>query len=123
MRILVTKQGNIIIQEIDDSIPIMSQINTFNNSHKFRGYSNGNHYPSPKRNNNQIRLNKYSKTNQFFNYSNFSNKSNSKRFVKTGTKFLKNINKINLEDIELTKDEINSAKQIKLIGRQSKTIF
>ena len=115
MRILVTKQGNIIIQEIDDSIPIMSQINTFNNSHKFRGYSNGNHYPSPKRNNNQIRLNKYSKTNQFFNYSNFSNKSNSKRFVKTGTKFSKNINKINLEDIELTKDEINSAKQIKLI--------
>ena len=50
----------------------MPQINNFDNSNKFRGYSTGYHYYSPKINNNQSRLNKFSKTNnQFFNYSNF----------------------------------------------------
>jgi hypothetical protein len=37
MRILVTKQGNVIIQEIDDTMPIITQnINTMS---KLRGYS------------------------------------------------------------------------------------
>ena len=37
MRILVTKQGNIIIQEIDDTMPILTQ--NLNSTNKLRGYS------------------------------------------------------------------------------------
>ena len=37
MRILITKQGNIIIQEIDDTLPL--KIQNLNSTSKFRGYS------------------------------------------------------------------------------------
>ena len=46
MRILITKQGNIIIQEIDDTMPLNTQ--KLNSTSRFRGYSTD--YPLRKSN-------------------------------------------------------------------------
>ena len=120
MRILVTKQGNIIIQEIDGASPIIPNINNinYNNASKFRGYSTGFKTHNPKMNKPQ-RLNKFAKTNkQFYNYSLFSNQSQSQKFGKTKQNLSKSISKMNLEDKEFTKEELNSAKQIKIIEKK-----
>ena len=121
MRILVTKQGNTIIQEIDDTSPIMPQtITNFNNSKNFRAFSTGYQIRSQKNNKPQTRLNKFSKTNnQFYNYSLFSNQSQSQKFFgKTKNNLSKNISKMNLDDMEITKEEINTAKKIKILEKK-----
>ena len=90
MRILVTKQGNIIIQEIDDAMPFYSQ--NLNSTSRFRGYSTD--YP--------IKNSKFSKINSFSRTNNiFKRSPNLKKYR-------------NLEDTEITKEEMQSAKQIKL---------
>jgi hypothetical protein len=110
MRILVTKQGNIIIQEIDDTIPFMPKINNTFNSSKFRGYSTGYKKQNPQYKF-QSKFNKFSKTNNlFYNYSSFSN-INQNNFSNSKIKLSKNMN---LDDMEITKEEINTAKQIKI---------
>ena len=116
MRILVTKQGNIIIQDIDDSLPNLPKtVSTFNNSIRFRAYSTGYSLKNPKSNKFQSRINNFSKTNnQFYNYPVFPSQ-NSKNIRNTKIKLSKNMN---LEDIEITKDEINSAKHIKINERK-----
>ena len=112
MRILVTKQGNIIIQEIDDSIPFMPKINNTFNSSKFRGFSTGYKSQNPGQYKTQSKFNKFSKTNNlFYNYSSFSNK-NQKNLGATKIKL--STKNMNLDDMEITKEEINTAKQIKL---------
>jgi len=88
MRILVTKQGNIIIQEIDDTMPLYTQ--NFNSTSRFRGYST-----DVLRNSKLSKMNYFSKTNNIFK------SPNRKKYR-------------NLEDTEITKEEIQSAKQIKL---------
>lgn len=129
MRILVTKQGNIIIQEIDDSVPILSQVHNFHTNsnsnininssgNKFRGYStnysmlrNSKFAKQP-----FMKSRNFSRTNHLFpdfygsssNFSGFSNTTNMKFHNK------KNYKKKNLEDLEITKEDILSAKQIKL---------
>ena len=116
MRILVTKQGNIIFQDLDDSLPNLPKtVSNFNNSTKFRAYSTGYPPKNQKLHKFQSRFNNFSKTNnQFYNYSFFPNQ-NSKKFENAKIKLSKNMN---LEDIEITKDEINSAKHIKLNERK-----
>lgn len=90
MRILVTKQGNIIIQEIDDAMPLFPQ--NFNSTSKFRGYSTD--YP--------LRKSKYTNASPFSKTNNlFKQSPNIKKYR-------------NLEDTEITKEEMESAKQIKL---------
>ena len=90
MRILVTKQGNIIIQELDDAMPLYTQ--NLNSVSKFRGFSTD--YP--------LRRTKISQINTFSRTNN--------RFKKypLRQKFR------NLEDTDITKEEMQSAKQIKL---------
>ncbi len=90
MRILVTKQGNIIIQEIDDAMPFYSQ--NLNSTSRFRGYSTD--YPI--KNSKYTKINSFSRTNNIFKRS-----PNLKKYR-------------NLEDTEITKEEMQSAKQIKL---------
>ena len=116
MRILVTKQGNIIIQDIDDSLPnIPKTLSTFNNSVKFRAYSTGYSLKNQKLHKFQSRFNNFSKTNnRFYNYPVFPSQ-NSKNIGNTKIKLSKNMN---LEDLEITKDEINSAKHIKINERK-----
>ena len=90
MRILVTKQGNIIIQEIDDTMPLFPQ--NFNSTSKIRGYSTD-YYPKRSKYSN---ISPFSKTNNIFKPSPHRKKYR------------------NLEDTEITKEEMQSAKQIKL---------
>ena len=90
MRILVTKQGNIIIQEIDDAMPM--NIQNLNSTSRFRGYSTD--YP--------LRTSKFSKLNSTLR----------KYHIMGQTPKIKRYR--NLEDTEITKEEIQSAKQIKL---------
>ena len=90
MRILVTKQGNIIIQEIDDAMPM--NIQNLNSTSRFRGYSTD--YP--------LRTSKFSKLNSTLR----------KYHIMGQTPKIKRFR--NLEDTEITKEEIQSAKQIKL---------
>ena len=90
MRILVTKQGNIIIQEIDDALPM--NIQNLNSTSRFRGYSTD--YP--------LRTSKFSKLNSTLR----------KYHIMGQTPKIKRFR--NLEDTEITKEEIQSAKQIKL---------
>ena len=89
MRILVTKQGNIIIQEIDDTMPFYTQ--NLNSTSRFRGYSTD--YA--------IKKSKYSKFDSFYGTNTFKQNSNRKKYR-------------NLEDTEITKEEMQTAKQIKL---------
>ena len=108
MRILVTKQGNIIIQEIDDTLPIFTT--------KFRGYSTN--YNTRKSN----KLERYPNTNNFTKTNNLfrQNTNDSNYFQSSRSKILSqqkmNVKKKykNLEDSEITKEELQSAKQIKL---------
>ena len=85
--------------------------NTFNSS-KFRGFSTGYKYQNIRQNKTQSRFNKFIKTNNlFYNYSSFSNK-NQKNLGSTKIKL--STKNMNLDDMEITKEEINTAKQIKL---------
>ena len=90
MRILVTKQGNIIIQEIDDTMPLYTQ--KFNFTSRYRGYSTD----YPLKNSKYSSMSPLSKTNNMFKQS-----PNRMKYR-------------NLEDTEITKEEMQSAKQIKL---------
>ena len=102
MRILVTKQGNIIIQEIDDAIPFNTQ--NFASTSRFRGYSTD--YQLRKLN--KSRMNNFSKTN-----SNIFGQSPNRSI--NGSKKLEYRKKYqNLEDAEITKEDIQTAKQIKI---------
>ena len=101
MRILVTKQGNIIIQEIDDTMPLYTQ--NLSSTSRFRGYSTD--YQQRKLNKSGI--NNFSKTNNIF-------KQSPNRSV-YGSKKLEYRKKYqNLEDTEITKENIQKAKQIKI---------
>ena len=90
MRILVTKQGNIIIQELDDAMPLYTQ--NLNSASKFRGFSTD--YP--------LRRTKISQINTFSRTNNRFKKSPLRQKFR------------NLEDTDITKEEMQSAKQIKL---------
>ena len=68
MRILVTKQGNIIIQEIDDTMPFYTQ--NLNSTSRFRGYSTD--YA--------IKKSKYSKFDSFYGTNTFKQNSNRKKY-------------------------------------------
>ena len=101
MRILVTKQGNIIIQEIDDTMPLYTQ--NLSSTSRFRGYSTD--YLQRKLNKSGI--NNFSKANNIF-------KQSPNRSV-YGSKKLEYRKKYqNLEDTEITKENIQKAKQIKI---------
>ena len=103
MRILITKQGNIIIQEIDDSLPLFTQ--NLNSSNKIRGNSTNYHIKKSKIMDN------------YFNNSKFSRTNNLLRQNSTDTQIHKSYFKRrykNLEDSEITKEELQAAKQIKL---------
>ena len=120
MRILVTKQGNTIIQEIDDLTPIIAQTNSsFNNYKKLRGNSTGFQMRTPQYNKSKLRLNKFSQTNnKFDNYYKILNKKVPNNLKLSKIKLSRNITNLNLEDVEITKDEINSAKKIKVKGKK-----
>ena len=101
MRILVTKQGNIIIQEIDDTMPLYTQ--NLSSTSRFRGYSTD--YQQRKLNKSGV--NNFSKANNIF-------KQSPNRSV-YGSKKLEYRKKYqNLEDTEITKENIQKAKQIKI---------
>ena len=120
MRILVTKQGNTIIQEIDDLTPIIAQNNsTFNNFKKLRGNSTGYQMRTPEFNKPKLRLNKFSQTNnKFNNYYKILNKKVPKNLKLSKIKLSRNNTNLNMEDIEITKDDINSAKHVKVKGKK-----
>ena len=101
MRILVTNQGNIIIQEIDDTMPLYTQ--NLSSTSRFRGYSTD--YQQRKLNKSGI--NNFSKANNIF-------KQSPNRSV-YGSKKLEYRKKYqNLEDTEITKENLQKAKQIKI---------
>ena len=108
MRILVTKQGNIIIQEIDDALPIFTT--------KFRGYSTNYNIRNPQKLERYTNSNKFSKTNNILRQNtNDSNYFQSNRSKNISQRKINNKKKYkNLEDSEITKEELQSAKQIKL---------
>ena len=101
MRILVTKQGNIIIQEIDDTMPLYTQ--NLSSTSRFRGYSTD--YQQRKLNKSGI--NNFSKANNIF-------KQSPNRSVYGSKKFEYRKKYQNLEDTEITKENLQKAKQIKI---------
>ena len=101
MRILVTKQGNIIIQEIDDTMPLYTQ--NLSSTSRFRGYSTD--YQQRKLNKSGI--NNLSKANNIF-------KQSPNRSVYGSKKFEYRKKYQNLEDTEITKENLQKAKQIKI---------
>ena len=101
MRILVTKQGNIIIQEIDDTMPLYTQ--NLSSTSRFRGYSTD--YQQRKLNKSGI--NNFSKANNIF-------KQSPNRSVYGSKKFEYRKIYQNLEDTEITKENLQKAKQIKI---------
>jgi spore germination protein YaaH len=102
MRILITKEGNTIIQEIDDSYPNIPQMTTNFN----RGYSTGHQLRNKEFKQNLI-ANKFSLTNdKIGNFSKILNNKIPKNLKKSKIKLFRNISNINMEDIEITKDEI-----------------
>ena len=101
MRILVTKQGNIIIQEIDDTMPLYTQ--NVSSTSRFRGYSTD--YQQRKLNKSGI--NNFSKANNIF-------KQSPNRSVYGSKKFEYRKKYQNLEDTEITKENLQKAKQIKI---------
>ena len=114
MRILITKEGNTIIQEIDDSYPNIPQMTTNFN----RGYSTGHQLRNKEFKQNLI-ANKFSLTNdKIGNFSKILNNKIPKNLKKSKIKLFRNISNINMEDIEITKDEIKSAKQIKVTEKK-----
>ena len=110
MRILVTKQGNIIIQEIDDSMPIITQ--NINSVNKFRGYSTNYSMRKPKVIERNPVSNDFYKTNNLFRQN--SNDTYYGTSFSTRQKFNTKRKYKNLEDSEITKEELQTAKQIKL---------
>ena len=112
MRILVTKQGNIIIQEIDDSMPILTQ--NLNSMNKFRGYSTNYSIRNPKMIGRNQLANDFYKTNNLFrqnsndSYYNYGSTFSSRQKLNAKRRYK------NLEDSEITKEELQTAKQIKL---------
>ena len=108
MRILVTKQGNVIIQEIDDSMPILIQ--NLNSTTKIRGYSTNYSIRKPKIIESYPNYNQLSKTNITFRQNSNDILLNTASKQKT---YFKNKYK-NLEDSEITKEELQTARQIKL---------
>ena len=115
MRILITKEGNTIIQEIDDSYPNIPQMTTNFN----RGYSTGHQLRNRKELKQNLMANKFSLTNdKFGNFSKILNNKIPKNLKKSKIKLFRNISNINMEDIEITKDEIKSAKQIKVTEKK-----
>ena len=103
MRILITKQGNIIIQEIDDALPLYAQ--NINSSNKLRGYSTNYQIKKPKNLEGYFNNSKFSRTNNLMRQSS-TESSMQKSYFRKKYK--------NLEDSELTKEELQTAKQIKL---------
>ena len=114
MRILVTKQGNIIIQEIDDTMPILTQ--NLNSTNKLRGYSTNYSIRKLKLPEKYLNQNQLSRTNNIFRQnstnSNFTGIGGSNNLSKQ--KFNFKMRYKNLEDSEITKEELQTAKQIKL---------
>ncbi len=114
MRILVTKQGNIIIQEIDDTMPILTQ--NLNSTNKLRGYSTNYSIRKLKLPEKYLNQNQLSRTNNIFRQnstnSNFTGIGGSNNLSKQ--KFNFKMKYKNLEDSEITKEELQTAKQIKL---------
>ena len=113
MRILVTKQGNVIIQDIDDTVPLFTQ--NYNSSGKSRGYSTSYLIRGPKIMTRYNNFNNFSKTNNIFR------QNNSKTYYTGESKIFSNKNSSNfkksyknLEDSEITKEDLLAAKQIKL---------
>ena len=103
MRILITKQGNIIIQEIDDAMPLYTQ--NINSTNKIRGYSTN------------YQIKKLKNLDSYFNNSKLSRTNNLIRQNSTGSSIQKSYFRKkykNLEDSEITKEELKAAKQIKL---------
>ena len=114
MRILVTKQGNVIIQEIDDTMPIITQnIKTMS---KLRGYSTSYNPRRPNLSNRYSTSNQFAKINNLYQqnlnrtYHNGNDRSKISSVPKIN--FKKKLQ--NLEDLEITKEEIQAAKQIKI---------
>ena len=110
MRILVTKQGNIIIQEIDDAMPLITQ--NLNSPNKFRGYSTNYSMRKPKVIERNPVSNNFYKTNNLFRQN--SNDTYYGSSFSTRQKFNIKRKYKNLEDSEITKEELQTAKQIKL---------
>ena len=114
MRILVTKQGNIIIQEIDDTMPILTQ--NLNSTNKLRGYSTNYSIRKLKLPEKYFNQNQLSRTNNIFRQnstnSNYTGIGNSNNLSKQKLNFKMKYK--NLEDSEITKEELQTAKQIKL---------
>lgn len=114
MRILVTKQGNIIIQEIDDTMPILTQ--NLNSTNKLRGYSTNYSIRKLKLPEKYLNQNQLSRTNNIFRQnstnSNYTGIGGSNNLSKQ--KFNFKMKYKNLEDSEITKEELQTAKQIKL---------
>ena len=114
MRILVTKQGNIIIQEIDDTMPILTQ--NLNSTNKLRGYSTNYSIRKLKLPEKYYNQNQLSRTNNIFRQnstnSNYTGIGNSNNLSKQKLNFKMKYK--NLEDSEITKEELQTAKQIKL---------
>ena len=115
MRILITKEGNTIIQDIDDSYPNIPQMTTNFN----RGYSTGHQLRNNQEPKQKLIANKFSLTNdKFGNFSKILNNKIPQNLKKSKIKLFRNISNLNMEDIEITKDEINSAKQVKVTGKK-----
>ena len=114
MRILVTKQGNIIIQEIDDTMPILTQ--NLNSTNKLRGYSTNYSIRKLKLPEKYYNQNQLSRTNNIFRQnstnSNYTGIGSSNNLSKQKLNFKMKYK--NLEDSEITKEELQTAKQIKL---------
>ena len=132
MRILVTKEGSTIIQEIEDSLPTMRNFNTFSNNFRgYRGHSTGRLISSPKYKKNQMKINNYTKTNNniykrilSYKNKNQNENENQQKLGKTKTKLIRHstfLTKMNLEDIEISKEAINSVKHIKV--SEQKIVF
>ena len=108
MRILVTKQGNIIIQEIDEALPkAIQNIKSFN---KLRGNSTNYLYRKQNLTSRNSNSNALFKTNNSFRQN--SNSMYHTWGKNSKTNFKKNYH--NLEDSEITKEEIQTARVIKI---------
>ena len=113
MRILVTKQGNIIIQEIDETMPSYTQ--NLISTNKTRGFSTSYFQRNSKIGESGANLFQFYRTNKPFarNSNNISSiVSDSKIFSRQKSYYKRKYK--NLEDSEITKEELQMAKQVKL---------
>ena len=116
MRILVTKQGNIIIQDIDGHSQLFgTKSNIYNDNTNNRGHSTG-RLQQTKKIKTKISINKYStkirnklmSPNKVFDKPTFSLRNQIKSLYLSK----------DLEDAEFTKEEIEGAKEIKLNNKK-----